>query len=253
LQSTTQSPFPSDGFTVPDGAQNTGLRVALPLPHCVSNPSDCADVALLNQLDGFNPQPRLSIPFDGAIDPATASSKTIFLVRLPANFAPGRGREGDSFRGFQPSVIGINQIVWDPASLTLFAESDQHLDQDSNYLLVVTTGVHDAAGNPIAPSQDFRDLNSGGNHDRQLRSYRQSLQRVIDNGTLHRIAPGLDKKIIAAASLFTTESVTSTLESIRDQIQIAAAPTADFHLGTGGEKTVFPVNTVSGLIWNAQV
>ncbi len=33
----------------------------------------------------------------------------------------------------RPQVIGINQIVWDPASLTLFAESNDHLDEDSNY------------------------------------------------------------------------------------------------------------------------
>ena len=90
LQSTTQSPFPSDRFTVGDPRQDTGLRVSLPTPNCATNPSDCADVALLNQLDGFNPQTRISIPFDGAIDPATVSSKTVFLVQLPASFRPGR-------------------------------------------------------------------------------------------------------------------------------------------------------------------
>jgi hypothetical protein len=253
INSTTQSPFPSDGFTVADGAQNTGLRVALPFPNCVTNPSDCADVTLLNQLDGFNPQPRLSIPFDGAIDPNSVNSNTVFLIQLPPNFALGREFEDDALRGFRPNVIGINQVVWDPASLTLFAESDQHLDQDSNYLLIVTNGVRDAAGNPIAASRAFRDLNEGGTHDRQLRAYRRALHELLNNGTLHRIAPGLDKKQIAAASLFTTESVTSTLESIRDQVTAAAAPTVSFNLGSGGEKTVFPVNTVTGLTWNAQV
>ena len=84
LQSTTQSPFPSDRFTVNDPRQDTGLRVNLPTPNCATNPSDCADVALLNQLDGFDLQARISIPFDGAIDPATVSSKNGFLVQLPA-------------------------------------------------------------------------------------------------------------------------------------------------------------------------
>ena len=55
LQSTTQSPFPSDRFTVFDAQQLTGLRVNLPLPNCASRPSDCADLTLLNQMDGFNP------------------------------------------------------------------------------------------------------------------------------------------------------------------------------------------------------
>lgn len=252
INSTTQSPFPSDRFTVADGAQNTGLRVALPFPNCVTNPSDCADVTLLNQLDGFNPQPRLSIPFDGAIDPNSVNSNTVFLIQLPSNFSLGHEFEDDALRGFTPNVIGINQVVWDPASLTLFAESDQHLDQDSSYLLIVTNGVRDAAGNPIAASRAFRDLDEGGTHDRQLRAYTRALHELLNNGTLNRIAPGLDKNQIAAASLFTTESVTSTLESIRDQVKAAASPTVSFNLGSNGEKTAFPLNTVTGLTWNVQ-
>src|SRR5437588_7410898 len=59
LQSTTQSPFPSDRFSAFDPQQLTGLRVSVPLPNCATHPSDCADIALLNQLDGFNLHPRL--------------------------------------------------------------------------------------------------------------------------------------------------------------------------------------------------
>ena len=220
----------------------------VPLPNCATNPSDCADLTLVNQLDGFNLQPRLAVAFDGAIDVSTVNSNTVFLVQVPGSFKV----DGDAFHGFQPNIIGINQIVWDPASLTLFAESDQHLTQRSSYLLVVTTGVHDAAGNPIQASHDFRDLNASDSSDARLRLYRQTLSSLIDNGTLHRIAPGLDKKDIAAASLFTTESATATLESIREQVKSAAAPTVNFNLGSGGAKTVFPVNTISGLTWNVQ-
>ncbi len=252
LQSTTQSPFPSDRFTVRDAGQNTGIRVALPLPNCTTHPSDCADITLLNQLDGFNPQPRLSIPFDGAIDVSTVNSSTVFLVGLPAGFRFGREVDDDIFDGFAPNIIGINQVVWDPASLTLFAESDQHLDQHASYLLVVTDGVHDAAGNPVVATRDFRNLDADESADAQARRYRQALRSLIDNGTLHRIAPGLEKKHIAAASLFTVESVTSTLESIRNQVKAAAAPSVNFNLGSGGEKTVFPLNTVTGLTWNVQ-
>ncbi len=250
LQSTTQSPFPSDRFTVGDPRQDTGLRVNLPTPNCTTNPSDCADVALLNQLDGFNLQPRISIPFDGAIDPATVSSKTVFLVQLPARFTPGRDQDDDAFAGFKPNIIGINQIVWDPASLTLFAESDQHLDQRSNYLLVVTRGIHDASGAAIRRAQGLNSGDDGG--DAQLRSYLRSLQGLLRGDVLHAIAPGLNDGDIAAASLFTTESATATLESIRDQVRSAAAPQVSFTIGSNGEKTVFPVNTVSGFTWNEQ-
>ena len=252
LQSTTQSPFPSDRFAVLDPQQITGLRVNLPLPNCGSNPSDCADITLLNQLDGFNLQPRLSIPFDGPIDVSTVNSSTIFLVQLPAAFSLGSSLEGDALHGFHPNIIGINQVVWDPASLTLFAESDQHLDQDSSYLLVVTTGVHDASGQPVELSAAFRNLDSGDSANRQLRDYRKGLQSVLDNGTLHKIAPGLTRQDIAAASVFTTQTATATLQSIREQIKAAAAPTVNFNIGSNGEKTVFPVNTITGFTWNVQ-
>ena len=252
LQSNTQSPFPSDRLTVFDGQQLTGLRVNLPLPNCATNPSDCADIALLNQLDGFNLQPRLSIPFDGAIDVSTVSSKTVFLLKLS-----GRGLgDDDENEHSRVEVIGINQIVWDPASLTLFAESNDHLDEDSNYALIVTTGVHDAAGKPIAPAAAFSQFShgdgdvNGKDKDRLLQRYQQALKHVVDNDVLRQV--GLDRDDVAAASVFTTESATATLRSIREQIKSAPAPAVTFNIGTNGEKTVFPLNTVSGLTWNVQ-
>src|SRR5438105_10148310 len=118
-------PFPSNLYTTPDSTQITGLRVDLPKPDCATHATDCADIAVLDTLDGFNIQPRISIPFSGPIDTTTVSSRTIFLV------GPG----GD--------VVGINQAVWEPAANTLHVESDEPLAQDTTYLLVVTRGVHD--------------------------------------------------------------------------------------------------------------
>jgi hypothetical protein len=250
LQSTTQSPFPSDRFTAFDGQQLTGLRVNMPLPNCATRPSDCADLTLLNQLDGFNLQPRLSIAFDGAIDVSTVNSNTVFLVTLP-----GPGLLGLDFDSFTPHVIGINQIVWDPASLTLFAESNDHLNEDSNYLLVVTTGVHDAGGNPVGVSSDFAQFvhGDGGidgkNADELLKRYQQALKHAL-NAEIPQL--GLSRDDVVAASVFTTESATATLRSIREQVKAAASPTVEFNLGTGGQKTVFPVNTVTGFTWNIQ-
>src|SRR4030095_12544263 len=59
------SPFPSDRVTAPDATDLPGLRVELPMPDCLERRSDCEDVVVINTLDGFNIQPRLSIPFDG--------------------------------------------------------------------------------------------------------------------------------------------------------------------------------------------
>src|SRR6266700_306807 len=260
LDSTTQSPFPSNRFTAFDHHQITGLRVNLPLPNCTTNPSDCADIALLNQLDGFNPQPRLSIPFDGAIDPSTANSHTVFLVKLG-----GEGREGEhdgerehefEHHHHAVEVVGINQIVWDPATLTLFAESNDHLDEDSTYLLVVTTGVHDASGHPIAPATAFQRLRGDDDDfrrhgDNVLSAYSDALEDALNEETLEHV--GLSRRNIAVASVFTTESISATLRSIRRQIERAAPPVVDFMLGSGGEKTVFPLSSLTGLSFQPQV
>src|SRR5437867_6136330 len=60
--------FPNDRFTVTDRGQLTNRRVNLPLPRCdASNYSLCDGYAMLNRLDGFDLQPRVTIPFTGPI------------------------------------------------------------------------------------------------------------------------------------------------------------------------------------------
>ena len=76
------APFPSNRFTVFDGTQNTLRRVSLPKPDCSVRVSDCQDIDVINTLDGFSTQPRITVPFTGDIDVATVNSDTIFLVNL---------------------------------------------------------------------------------------------------------------------------------------------------------------------------
>ena len=171
LTSPSGSPFPSDRFTAPDATQLTGLRVDLPKPNCAVFVSDCEDVDVLNTLDGFNLQPRLSIPFTGAIDPASATSANIFLVRQPDG-----------------AVTGINQVVWNPATNTLHAGSDQLLDQHTTYLLVVTSGVRDADGDAIEAAKFLRELNFGHTKDRDDKAYRKRLIQALE----HSLPAGVD-------------------------------------------------------------
>jgi hypothetical protein len=231
-----------------DRRQNTHLRVNLPFPNCSTNPSDCLDVTLLNQLDGFNTQPRLSVPFDGMIDPNTFSSSTVFLVRLGSLVDPDDGPH---------PVIGINQVVWDPASLTAFAESEQHLEQHTNYLLVITDGVKDPTGDPVEAARAFRhfrhddDDDDDGDRDSATGFYRRLLERSLSEEALEQLH--LHRHHIVAASVFTTGSVTATLQKIRDQIELAAAPSVGFNLGTHGERTVFSVSSVIGILYGRQI
>jgi dienelactone hydrolase len=238
------APFPSDLFTVADASQNTGLRVNLPKADCSAHPSDCEDLDLINTLDGFNLQPRLSIPFDGPVDVTTVNSRTVFLVKL-----------GDTLSesGSGGQVVGINQVVWDPPTNTLHVESDELLDQHTRYSLVVTNGLRDPEGRPVEASEAFRrfrhDLNFGQTHDRDQKDYRKALLDALKAAR----AAGVQESDVVTASVFTTQSAAAILEKIRDQIKAATPAPADFFLGPGGTRTVFTLNDVTGVRWNQQL
>jgi dienelactone hydrolase len=217
-------PFPTNLDTVRDHSQVTGLRVDLAKPDCASRPSDCADIDVLNQLDGFNIQPRISVPFSGPIDVSTVSSSSIFLV------------------GPAGSRVGINQVVWEPAANTLHFESDQQLDDSTTYLLVVTNRVRGADGKRLNTSDFQRDLNYGHTKDRGVKEYRSELRDALHMARVKRHA-------IATASLFTTQSIRPISRKIRRQLP---GGEANFLLGTAGERTVFPLSTVSSVTWRRQ-
>jgi hypothetical protein len=221
-------PFPTNLLTVSDSKQVTGLRVNLPKPDCGARPSDCADIDVLNQLDGFNIQPRISIPLSGPIDLSTVSGSTVFLV------------------GPDEHVIGTNQLVWEPAANTLYVESDEQLDQSTTYLLVVTRGVHGADGEPLDATSFRHDLNYGQTKDPALKAYRKALLNALPLAK----AGGASPSDIAAASLFTTQSITPISQKIRGQLQ---GGEANFVLGTGGVRTVFPFPSVASVTWQRQI
>jgi dienelactone hydrolase len=244
LAAVTSGPFPSDRWTVLDLSQNTFLRVNLPQPDRLTHPSDWEDVQVLNTLDGFNLQPRLSIPFDGAIDPYSVSSRNVFLMSLGSTTGEG----GDPFG----KVVGINQVVWDVATTTLHAESDELLSQHTRYLLVATSGLRDAGGAPAQASRAFRAFL----HDppRSGEPLEILLQRAwLRVGLLSAEALGVvSQSEVVTASVFTTQSATAVLEKIRDQIHAATPAPPDFLLGPGGTRTVFDLDEMMGITSNQQ-
>jgi hypothetical protein len=208
-------PFPSDQFTVADASHITGRRVNLPLPDCAARPTDCEDVGTLNRLDGFNLEPRLTVAFDGAIDPASVTSDSLFLLQV----SPGS----------PPSRIGINQLVWDPARLVVVPEADQLLDQHSEFVLVATNDITDTDAKKVLPSsefQDFLDHGTGHYHDRLVAGMAAVKQSGLPVGQ------------VVTASVFTTMSVTSILEKIRNQLDATTPQPADFLIGPSGSSRV---------------
>jgi len=252
LSAPATAPFPSDRFTVPDHSQNTGLRVNLPRPDCAANPSDCADLDVINTLDGFNLQPRISIPFSGEIDVTSVNSENVYLISLGDALGRGHHRHG------RRDVIGINQVLFDPQTNTLHVESDELLDQHTRYALIVTNGVRDAAGDPVEAGAFARfrhDHNFGQTKDPALKAYRKALLEALEEAeerAEHKGHGGHHRPRVVAASVFSTLSATSGLEKIRRQIRTSHPAPTSFVIGSAGERTVFPVSSISGITFNRQ-
>jgi hypothetical protein len=242
--------FPNDAFTVADDAQKTGLRVKLPLPDCSVRVSDCRDLALINVLDGFNLQPRVTVPFDGDIDPASVNSANAFFVEL-RNADVDATTSGN--QNATPRVIGVNQLVWDPPTQVLAAESDEQLRQHTRYAFVVTRGVRDSSGAPVSASErleQFRNsLNRGQAQVPNLEAFRNELLDAV--ARLRKL--GITEEQIAGLSVFTTQSATAVLEHIRDRLNAAIPDRANFLLGPGGSRTVFSLNSIADIEWQQQI
>jgi hypothetical protein len=216
-------PSPSNLQTTLDLTQLTGLRVALPKPDCAVRPSDCADIDVLNSLDGFNVDARVSIPFSGPIDLGTVTPSTVFLVDPSGAHHP------------------LDRLVWTAATNTLHGNPQTYLDQHTPYLLVVTDGVKAANGSDLAPA----DLTVGHAGDLGTRLYRAALVvslRLTHQQTSH----------VVAASLFTTQSITSLLEKVRHQIDASTPAPATFAIGTGGERAVFANSSITSVTTHSQ-
>jgi Bacterial virulence factor lipase N-terminal len=240
LSDPAASPFPSDRHTVRDWSNQTFRRVNLPTPDCTVRVSDCQDIAVINTLDGFSTQPRITVPFTGAIDPASVTSDTVFLLNL-GDVQTGRGLG---------ARVGINQRLWDPTTNTLVCESDELLQEHSRYVLIVTDGVRDAAGKPIkrANMDDDGDDSRQGMRGRGNDEYQRELRDAM---RAHR---GLNR--VVAASVFTTQTSTGDLAKIMRQIKASTPAPASFMLGTTGGasvRSVFTLANVPGIQFSRQV
>src|SRR4051794_29359391 len=113
--------FPSNSLTVPDRGQLTGLRVALPTAGCAT-PTVCGLLQGLNELDGFDLDPRLGVTFSSAVDPAQIAQ------RITVQEARGGWR------------TGVDRVVYDPATRTVYAHPAEQLAPGTTYKLSVQGG-----------------------------------------------------------------------------------------------------------------
>jgi Bacterial Ig-like domain len=163
--------FPSDVLTTFDPLQRTGLRLNLPVPDCAARYTDCQETAVLDQADGFSLRPRLRVRFSGPVNTATL-------------------RDGIYFQGPE-GRIAINQVVWDPATNTVFAKPDVALVQQTRYELIVTDAVKDTVGAGVTgASTTFTTMSATAwlEHARDILPYIPTVVRLAEPQSTFRLA-----------------------------------------------------------------
>ncbi len=201
-------PFPDDRFTVADPAQATGRRVALPTAGCEASGS-CADLALLNRLDGFDVRPRVTVPFTGPIDLASITAATVYV----------EDRQGVR--------TGLTQLVQDPSTGDVAGLPVDQLAPATAHTLVVTTGVRAADGSAIASGSrsTFTTMTTTSVLDRARAS--------LDDGSAYAAAGiassgrtvAFDTADDGSRSVFPASTSSTSIERI-DQVQTGATATA---------------------------
>ena len=200
--------LPNDRFTVADAAQATGRRVSLPVPSCTAaTRSTCDALRLLNTLDGFDLQPRVFVPFTGAVDVRTVTPSTVWV-------------EGPTGR------TRLQQLTWDPASTTLAATTAAQLPERTRHVLVVTRGVKDATGRPLAAEVrvPFTTMSGTTELDR--------MRRALDDGSAYAQAGITSRGLSFRQGTTTTVFPPAAAPSVTRLDQTSADPAAPLRSST---------------------
>ena len=115
------SVFPTDALTVPDPSQLTGRRVALPVEGCGA-PIVCGLLQRLDELDGFDLDPRIAVRFSAPVDPAEVDDRITIQ---------------DAHSGWR---TGVDRVVYDPDTYTVYAHPAEQLAPGTTYRLRVQGG-----------------------------------------------------------------------------------------------------------------
>ncbi|TYP86419.1 hypothetical protein BD833_10919 [Blastococcus xanthinilyticus] len=172
--------FPSNSLTVADPDQRTGRRVALPSTDC-STVIACGLVRRLNQLDGFDLDPRLAIRFTDPVDPSEVAG----LISIE--------REGGGWR------TGVDRVVYNPLTLTVYAHPAEQLAPGTTYRLRLRsspgTGPAEERFTTLSATDGLLDL-----------------RRQIDDGTAFR-ATGITRPGLRIDGVFPVSGTTVQFEA----------------------------------------
>jgi len=204
LQDPTIGPYPTDALTTPDSTQKNGMHINLPMPDCTTAPSDCQDVQLINQLDGFQTAPRFTVTFSAPVD-VNSIHHAVYYVALD-NLT--QEEHGINVTG---QMLYATQMIYDPTTNTLYGKPDGDLDQHRQYAIVVTDVIRDMAGDPVGPDPGYTACVQPGGAQQTV--YCSELSQAV-NSVAAQLAPAN----IVGASVFTTMNVTNWMEQAWAQL-----------------------------------
>jgi hypothetical protein len=212
--------FPSNAFTVRDRRQVTRRRVnfrrGLDFPNvagrirrrCTKKTySICDSFAALNKLDGFDLQPRVVVPFTGAIRLDSVSDSNFFI-------SDRRGK----------LVSGLRQLTFDPATKTLAGISDRFLREGTTYRIRVTGGIRDRGGRPVRACRGtcvvpFTTRTASGILVR--------IRKALDAAAPRKLTFAVEGKDTVFSALSVGPSVAGPAEAMIRTNQVKADPEAD--------------------------
>ncbi|GAC1611163.1 MAG: hypothetical protein NVS3B26_22220 [Mycobacteriales bacterium] len=206
------TPFPDDRWTVPDSSQVSGRRIALPTTGCdAQGRSLCDDLTLINTLDGFDLQPRVTIPFSAPVDLLSITPTTVFLTD-----ASGANRGG------------LTQLVFDPATNTVAGMTSALLSPDTTYTLIITNAVKAADGTTVDPCGNGCAFRSVPFTTMTSTAVLDAARKQLDAGTAYTDAGITDQTLAFNAVPGMTRSVfpNAMVTRIDRQDQVLSDPTA---------------------------
>ena len=180
------------------------MRINLPMPDCTTAPSDCQEVQLINQLDGFQTAPRFTVTFSAPVD-VNSIHHAVYYVALDnlTNEEHGVNVTGQ--------MLYATQMIYDPTTNTLYGKPDGDLDQHRQYAIVVTDVIRDMAGDPVGPDPGYTACVQPGALPQT--SYCAEVSQAVN-----MVAAQLAPANIVGASVFTTMNVTNWMEQAWAQL-----------------------------------
>ena len=220
-------PYPTDLYFA--GSTDGTLR----LPNTPFLPNSPA----INALDGFSTTAPITVRFSSPIDATTLSPASIVVLRLTLDNAtkapivpPTAGAQLPRPLVYGTDFTAAVSTDFDAAGSTLVITPTHPLDASSGatnigYLVLLTSGIKDTAGDASAPDADYATVKAGALADLAAHLTVPKCGTVTD-ATLNEVcqltfahlalasAIGLDPTTVALSFSFSTQSIADTLTSL---------------------------------------